>query len=811
MEEKTKAENMNLDNIITDIISAEEQEDSSARVLQVPAVALRGMTVLPGLVIHFDLSRAKSILAVEQAMMSDQRIFLVAQKDIENDEPNYEEVYHMGCLAQIKQVTKLPENVVRVLVEGIDRARLNGFLDKEERYLVSEIEVVKSPLHLNEGRYGRSMEGADIEEEAMIRNLRELFLEFCSFFPRIGKTMLKHFEGTFSLGVLMDELIESMPVTFDKKQEVLEAVELNTRYQVLAKILYEEIEVAKIRTELSEQVKARMEKNQKEYMLREQMNYIREELGEDNVMSDAEQFQQELNKLKAGKEVKEKIQKEINRFKSLGQGSAESSVERGYLETLLELPWDKTSRDNTDIKRAEKILERDHYGLEQVKERILEFLAVRSLTKQGDSPIICLVGPPGTGKTSIARSVAEALNKKYVRICLGGVRDEAEIRGHRRTYVGAMPGRIVTGLKQAGVKNPLMLLDEIDKVSSDYKGDTSSALLEVLDSEQNNHFRDHYVEIPVDLSEVLFIATANSTAEIPRPLLDRMETIEVTSYTANEKFHIAKEHLIGKQLKKNGLEDNRLTISDGALKEIIISYTSEAGVRELERQIARVCRVAAKEIVENGKQSVSVTQKNLDKFLGMERYSFDTMNNVKEIGLVNGLAWTSVGGETLQIEVVVVKGTGKIVITGQLGDVMQESAKAAISYIRSKISELGIAEDFYEKNDIHLHVPEGAVPKDGPSAGITMTTALISALTGKPVPQNLAMTGEITLRGRVLPIGGLREKLTAAHRAGIREIILPKENQKDLEEVPDMVLEALNIHPVSKMEEVTKIVFEELK
>ena len=602
MEEKTKAENMNLDNIITDIISAEEQEDSSARVLQVPAVALRGMTVLPGLVIHFDLSRAKSILAVEQAMMSDQRIFLVAQKDIENDDPNYEEVYHMGCLAQIKQVTKLPENVVRVLVEGIDRARLNGFLNKEERYLVSEIEVIKSPLHLNEGRYGRSMEGADIEEEAMIRNLRELFLEFCSFFPRIGKTMLKHFEGTFSLGVLMDELIESMPVTFDKKQEVLEAVDLNTRYQVLAKILYEEIEVAKIRTELSEQVKARMEKNQKEYMLREQMNYIREELGEDNVMSDAEQFQQELNKLKAGKEVKEKIQKEINRFKSLGQGSAESSVERGYLETLLELPWDKTSRDNTDIKRAEKILERDHYGLEQVKERILEFLAVRSLTKQGDSPIICLVGPPGTGKTSIARSVAEALNKKYVRICLGGVRDEAEIRGHRRTYVGAMPGRIVTGLKQAGVKNPLMLLDEIDKVSSDYKGDTSSALLEVLDSEQNNHFRDHYVEIPVDLSEVLFIATANSTAEIPRPLLDRMETIEVTSYTANEKFHIAKEHLIGKQLKKNGLEDNRLTISDGALKEIIISYTSEAGVRELERKIGEICRKAARQLLEQKKK-----------------------------------------------------------------------------------------------------------------------------------------------------------------------------------------------------------------
>lgn len=667
MEEKTKAENMNLDNIITDIISAEEQEDSSARVLQVPAVALRGMTVLPGLVIHFDLSRAKSILAVEQAMMSDQRIFLVAQKDIENDDPNYEEVYHMGCLAQIKQVTKLPENVVRVLVEGIDRARLNGFLNKEERYLVSEIEVIKSPLHLNEGRHGRSMEGADIEEEAMIRNLRELFLEFCSFFPRIGKTMLKHFEGTFSLGVLMDELIESMPVTFDKKQEVLEAVDLNTRYQVLAKILYEEIEVAKIRTELSEQVKARMEKNQKEYMLREQMNYIREELGEDNVMSDAEQFQQELNKLKAGKEVKEKIQKEINRFKSLGQGSAESSVERGYLETLLELPWDKTSRDNTDIKRAEKILERDHYGLEQVKERILEFLAVRSLTKQGDSPIICLVGPPGTGKTSIARSVAEALNKKYVRICLGGVRDEAEIRGHRRTYVGAMPGRIVTGLKQAGVKNPLMLLDEIDKVSSDYKGDTSSALLEVLDSEQNNHFRDHYVEIPVDLSEVLFIATANSTAEIPRPLLDRMETIEVTSYTANEKFHIAKEHLIGKQLKKNGLEDNRLTISDGALKEIIISYTSEAGVRELERKIGEICRKAARQLLEQKKKSVHVTGRNLEQYLGKRRIARDKANEKDDVGIVRGLAWTSVGGVTMQVEVNMMPGKGETRLTGQIG------------------------------------------------------------------------------------------------------------------------------------------------
>lgn len=802
MEENTKAENMSLDNIITDIISAGEQEDASARVLQVPAVALRGMTVLPGLVIHFDLSRAKSILAVEQAMMSDQRIFLVAQKEIEDDNPDYEEVYHMGCLAQIKQVTRLPENVVRVLVEGIDRARLIGFSGKEERYLIGEIEIVKAPLHLNEEGHIQFREGAEVEEEAMIRNLRELFMEFCSFFPRIGKTMLKHFEGTFSLGILMDELIESMPVTFDKKQEVLEAVDLDTRYQVLARILYEEIEVAKIRTELTEQVKARMEKNQKEYMLREQMNYIREELGEDNVMSDAEQFQQELNKLKAGKEVKEKIQKEINRFKSLGQGSAESSVERGYLETLLDLPWDKMSKDNTDIKRAENILERDHYGLEQVKERILEFLAVRSLTKQGDSPIICLVGPPGTGKTSIARSVAESLNKKYVRICLGGVRDEAEIRGHRRTYVGAMPGRIVTGLKQAGVKNPLMLLDEIDKVSSDYKGDTSSALLEVLDSEQNNHFRDHYVEIPVDLSEVLFIATANSTAEIPRPLLDRMETIEVTSYTANEKFHIAKEHLISKQLKKNGLDEKKLTISDGALKEIILSYTSEAGVRELERKIGEICRKAARQLLEQKKANVHVTGKNLELYLGKRKIARDKVNDKDDVGIVRGLAWTSVGGVTMQVEVNMMPGKGEIRLTGQLGDVMKESAMTGVSYIRSVSGQYRLPENTFTEYDFHIHIPEGAVPKDGPSAGITMATAILSAITKVPVKADVAMTGEITLRGRVLAIGGLKEKLLAAKTAGMKTVLIPKENEKDVEEISREIKNGLDIILVEGMEEV---------
>lgn len=766
-------------------------------IMKMPAVALRGMVILPGMVAHFDVSRAKSIKAVEEAMMDEQKIFLVAQKDVEQENPDIEDLFKIGIIAEVKQVIKLQNNIVRILVEGKERAELSAFLENPD-YLLAEI--IRFDEEVDDGL-------PEEAKEAMLRSIQETFDKYVVVNPKMGKELQRQLSEITDLEKLMNQLANSLPVHFEEKQKILDAVSMTERYEVLMALLLKEIEIIAIKNDFQAKVKAHVDKNQKEYLLREQMKVIREELGEDNTESDADHFMDALGKIRADKEVKEKIKKEIDRFKNISSSSSESAVARGYIETLLELPWNKISRDNKDLKNAEQILNADHYGLEKVKERMLEFLAVRNLTSKGESPIICLVGPPGTGKTSIARSVAKALDKKYVRISLGGVRDEAEIRGHRRTYVGAMPGRIVNGLRSAGVKNPLMLLDEIDKMSSDYKGDTAAALLEVLDAEQNKKFRDHYVEIPIDLSEVLFIATANSVQDIPRPLLDRMELIEVTSYTENEKLHIAKEHLLAKQMERNGIRPEQLSITDKAMAKIISGYTREAGVRNLERKLGEICRKAARPLYEGEKEKIKVTEQNLEKFLGKEKYSFDKKNDTDEVGIVRGLAWTSVGGDTLEIEVNIMPGKGEFQLTGQLGDVMKESAQAGISYIRSVSEEYHIPKKFFQENDIHIHIPEGAVPKDGPSAGITMATAMLSAITKTPIRADVAMIGEITLRGRVLPIGGLKEKTLAAKNAGIKTICVPKKNEKDIDEISPEIKKGLEIVFVEQMKDVLDVAF----
>lgn len=768
--------------------------------MSLPMVALRGMTILPEMVRHFDVSREKSLAAIDEAMEGEQMLFVSAQKDVATEDPGLEDVYETGCIVTVRQIVKMPKKISRVLITGEKRAKIRS-LEFKEPYLRALVDVVEDVDTGDEENRGES---APLNKEAMLRGLRDIFKEYMLKNPKISKEFAGQIDEINDLKKLVDTVGANLPLAYTEYQELLEETHVMRRYDKLAYKVVNEIQVQNIKEELQEKIRERVDKNQRDYILREEMKLIREELGDDNTLSDADEFKQACDALKAPKEVKEKIEKEIKRFKNSMGNPAESGVTRTYIETMLEMPWDKVCKDHKDIAYAEQVLNEDHYGLEKVKERVLEFLAVRALTKKGNAPILCLVGPPGTGKTSIAKSLARALKKPYVRISLGGVRDEAEIRGHRKTYVGAMPGRIATALRTAGVKNPLLLLDEIDKVSNDYKGDTFSALLEVLDSEQNKKFRDHYLEVPLDLSGVLFVTTANTLQTIPRPLLDRMEVIEINSYTENEKLHIATEHLIPKQLEKHGLKSEQLTISKKAIWKIARNYTKEAGVRQLERKIGDICRKSAREILEEKKKTIHVTERNLHLYLGKELYIYQMKNEQDEVGIVRGLAWTSVGGDTLEIEVNVMPGEGEILLTGQLGDVMKESARTGISYIRSVSKEYGIDEKFFKEHDIHIHIPEGATPKDGPSAGITMATAMLSAITEKKVRADIAMTGEITLRGRVLPIGGLKEKLLAAKNAGIKTVLVPKENETDVEEISAEITKGLEILPVSHMSEVLK-------
>lgn len=769
------------------------------KIESLPMVALRGMTVLPEMVVHFDVSRKKSLRAVEQAMEEKHQLFLTAQKSSDTEDPGVEDVFEMGCIVAIKQIVRMPKKISRVLILAEKRARIQS-LEDNGSYMRAGVSAVEDTDE------GPEEDGPlSVNDEASLLILKGAFREYMDKNPKASREVGAQIDSIRGLRKLVDVVAANFPLPYMQRQELLEELDLSKRYDMLMGKIAHEVQVMEVKEEIQSKVKQRVDKNQRDYILREEMKLLREELGDENMLSDAEEFEESARKLNAPKEVKGKIAKEIKRFRNVMNSPSESGVIRTYIETMLEMPWDKACKEHKNIEYAAKVLDEDHYGLEKVKERILEYMAVRALTKKGDSPILCLAGPPGTGKTSIAKFLARALKRPYVRISLGGVRDEAEIRGHRKTYVGAMPGRIADAMRSAGVKNPLMLLDEIDKVSNDYKGDTFSALLEVLDSEQNKKFRDHYLEVPLDLSEVLFVTTANTLQTIPRPLLDRMEVIEVSSYTENEKLHIATEHLIPKQLERHGIKKKQLAISKKAIWKMTRNYTKEAGVRQLERKLADICRKAAKEIYEKKKDSIHITERNIHQYLGKELYTYQMANDTDEVGIVRGLAWTSVGGDTLQIEVNIMPGEGEILLTGQLGDVMKESARTGISYIRSVGKRYKIDDGFFKEHDVHVHIPEGAVPKDGPSAGITMATAMLSAVTGKKVRADVAMTGEITLRGRVLPIGGLKEKLLAAKSAGIKTVVVPKENLADIEEISSEITKELSITPVTHMDEVLKI------
>lgn len=785
------------------------RKETRSFMIKKPLMALRDVVALPGVTAYIEVAKAETVSAMEAAMNDDQMVFTVAKKDAENSDVNMDNLFEVGTVAKVKQIARMPDKYVRVVLEGGKRAHLLALETVDAGYIMATVQVDEDEEDVWDNVQILSNHGEptkQLKRVAMIRQIKQLFREYAERQGKMGQQLQDIVSESIDLDQIIYMITANLPIHYHLKQSIIEHDQIEDRFTELMIVLERELGILRLQGEITEMVKQQVEDNQKDYYLREQIKAIHKELGEDDAESEADKFERKLEKLKAPAKVKKKIKEEIGRYKRISSNNSESAVIRGYLEALLAMPWKKASQDNTDVEHAKEILDADHYGLEKVKERILEYLAVKKLNKEGTGTILCLVGPPGTGKTSIAKSVAKALGRKYVRICLGGVRDEAELRGHRRTYVGAMPGRVITAVKNAKVKNPLILFDEIDKMVSDGRGDPAAALLEILDPEQNKHFSDHYLELPFDLSKAFFICTANGTDTISRPLLDRMEVIELPGYTENEKFHIAKEHLWAKQLKQNGITRSQLTITDKALRTMILRYTREAGVRGLERKIASVCRKAAKAVAqadEGTKTKLRISDRNIKEYLGKPVYKPNAANEKPEVGIVRGLAWTSVGGETLEIEVVVLNGTGKLELTGKLGDVMKESARIALTYVRFLVQD-EVDEDYFEKHDIHIHVPEGATPKDGPSAGITMTTAIYSAVTGKPVRADIAMTGEVTLRGRVLPIGGLKEKLLAAKQAGIKEVLVPKENSRDVDEMETEILEGIILQYVHCVEDVLK-------